>query len=160
VHEVPGVRARPGMSKEGQRMTEGSYIVFMAFSGLLFALGGTISTDIRRTWLPLCTFVFLLINHVPWWRALLACLVQSWIFSQGYGQSFSWTHRALVAFGFVLPAIIAAKPTVWTLLAPAWFLGMFCLSNTPAVASQVPWKLVEFGTGVFLSFTFIGALGP
>lgn len=140
-------------------MAEGSYIAFMALSGLLFALGGTLSTDIRRVWLPICTFAFLLLHHVPWWRALPACLFQAWIFSQGYGERFTWAHRALVACGFSLPAIIAAKPTLWTALAPAWFLGMFFLSNTPAVASQVPWKLVEFGTGVFISFTFIGALG-
>jgi hypothetical protein len=141
------------------RMIEISFIAFMALSGILFALGGTVSTDIRRVWLPVCTFVFLLASGVPWWRALAACVFQWWIFSQGYGERFSWAHRALVAGGFAVPAVIALKPTVWTLLTPAGFLGMFVLSNSPTVAGQVPWKLVEFGTGVLVSFTFIGALG-
>lgn len=140
-------------------MIEVRYIIFMALSGILFALGGTISTDIRRIWLPACTCVFLLVSGVPWWRALPACLFQWWIFNQGYGVRFGWFHRVLVACGFAVPAVIALKPTIWTLLTPAWFAGMFLLSNTPAVASQVPWKLVEFSTGVFISFTFIGALG-
>jgi len=148
-----------GPTGQKLRMVEIGYVVFMAVSGVLFALGGTISTDIRRTWLPVCTFVFLVVSKVPWWRALAACLFQSWIFNQGYGVRFSWTQRTLVACGFTLPAIIASQPTLWTVLMPAWFLSMFYLSNHSAMASQVPWKLVEFGTGVFISFTFLGALG-
>ena len=139
-------------------MAELRYIVFMALSGVLFALGGTLSTDIRRVWLPWCTLGFLLLSGVPWWRAIPACWFQWWIFCQGYGVRFDWTHRALVACGFAVPAIVALKPTIWTVAVPAWFLGMFYLSNLALTASQAPWKLVEFGTGVVISFSFIGAL--
>ena len=138
-------------------LTEFQLIAFMGLSGILFALGGTTWTGWRRYVLPVCTLAFLLLKGVPLWRALPACLFQGWIFSQGYGVNFSWPHRILVACGFSVPAAIALSPSIWTLATPAWFLSMFILSNTPAFAAQVPWKLVEFGTGVVVSFTFVGA---
>lgn len=97
------------MGRPRRRMIEVSYIVFMALSGILFALGGTFSTDIRRTWLPVCTVVFLLISGVPWWRALPACLFQWWIFSQGYGVRFDWLYRALVCSSSPTPPRWRAK---------------------------------------------------
>lgn len=139
-------------------MTELKLIAYMGVCGILFAFGGTIDPVWRRIGIPVATAVFLVVGGATWWRILPAMLFQWWILSQGYGQHSTWLQRTLVAIGFALPAVITLKPTIWTALTPAWFLSMYWLSNSQTFASQVPWKLVEFGTGVFISFTFVGAL--
>lgn len=133
-----------------------AYVVFGAF---LFAAGGTqISSKIggqkwiRRFLLP---FIFGIITYFGgfiWWKALGVCLGYILVFHFGYGEKKPWWYRLLIGVSYSLPSLFLGI-TLWQILIPIIFIGMFLLSNWRKTAKEFPWKVCEASYGGIIGIT-------
>ena len=132
-------------------------IAYMALGGILFALGGTTDKVWRRYFLPVVTLLYLTVNQVAFWKAVVSAILLGLVLSLGYGKKKPWGYRILVALSYSLPSMIIGL-SLWQIILPVCFIVLFKASNTAKIQNEFTWKTVEFITGVLLSISFIGAL--
>ena len=137
-------------------MNEYAIIVYMVSAGTLFAVGGTWKKLVRRFGLPIATAVFLAFLPIPIWKVLLSSGLLCVALHLGYGETKPYWYKGLVAVAYVLPSLVLGF-TVWQVITPLVFVGMFYFSNHYFKA-DFPWKVVEFITGVCIAVTFITAI--
>ena len=139
-------------------MNEYLMIVYMALSGTLFALGGTLHKAFRRFGVPLVTAGFLYLNHVPTIQIIFAAALPVVFFHLGYGEGKGWVERALVGVLYGAATLVVGV-SYWALAIPFIFITLFTLSNTQETEKYFPWKIVEFLTGVVIAIGYITAVG-
>ena len=127
-------------------------IASMGLGGILFAIGGTGFKPARRFILPVALGVIALLGGIIWWKTIILCLGLIIAFCLPYGSKTPWWLRCIVACTFVLPTLILGF-TIWQIITPVAFIGMFLLSNWKFSANEFAWKIVEFLTGALVGVT-------
>lgn len=124
----------------------------MGLGGILGAVGGTGFKPARRFILPVCLGVIALLGGAIWWKAIVLCLGLMVAFCLPYGSKTPLWLKCIVACTFTLPTLILGY-TIWQIITPVAFIGMFLLSNWKFSANEFAWKIVEFITFALVGVT-------
>ena len=125
---------------------------YLAASGFLFALGGTIHKSYRRYGIPAMTLCYALYAGQPIFISAVSAVLLHIALRLGYGEDKTYLYRAGVAIAYVMPTFLFGF-TLWQIITPVIFLVMFYLSNHQATEADFKWKIVEFATGVTIAIT-------
>lgn len=139
-------------------MKEWIMIVCMTSGGTLFSIGGTGYKWARRFILPVLLALIGAISGVLWWKCLILCLGLIGALHLGYGQKVPYWGKFLVGCAFVAPTLVLGL-TVWQIITPVAWIGMFWLSNQIWSSSQFKWKVVEFLTGTLIGVIIATLIG-
>lgn len=144
-------------------MSEWLMILVMAFSGALFAAGGTHIKGIggqkwiRRFGIPVFLFVITRALDVYLFGSIAMALTLCIALHMGYGERTPYWRKALVFAGYGLPFLFIGW-SWWIVIMPIVCLVMFRLSNWKPMATTFYWKCVEFLYGTLIAVTLIGAI--
>lgn len=127
-------------------------IVAMTVGGLLFSLGGLSKKWLRRFLLPFILGVICLIAGKELWRCLALWVGLTGAFHLGYGGSKPYWYKTIVGIAFVFPTL-ALGFTIWQIITPVAFIGMFKLSNWKPMSGEFAWKICEFLSGALIGIT-------
>ena len=138
-------------------MNEQAMIIYVALAGAAFAEGGTVWKGFRRFGLPIITGVFLWTCGLPILKIALSVGLLTGVLHLGYGVKHPWwPDKTLVAVSYAIPTVLIGL-TVWQLILPIAFLGMFWGSNH-VFQDDFRWKVVELFAGFMIAATYIGAV--
>lgn len=137
------------------------YIVLMASSSTLFALGGTGDWPLasklwRRVGIPAVFLPALLalgVNQIAVYASVALLFVA---LCMGYGDSKGWWYRAGV-MSLYSACSLPIGISVWVFITPIVCLLSFFLSRQRLSEKQFVWKMCEFIFGASIGITFVGA---
>ena len=134
-------------------------INYLGFSGILYALGGTGNWPLasklwRRLGNPVVTLTYLLLTHHNIYLSLVTCGLLFGALTLPYGDSVDWKDRFLVAIAYTVPSWLLGF-TLWQIVLPVAFLGLFWASRQQVTAKYFQWKVCEFIFGILIATTFI-----
>jgi len=139
------------------------YIIVMSLSGALGALGGTQISDeikgqkwIRRFMLPILLGLFcFFVGHFDWWRCLILTGGLIGAFCLPYGSRTPYWLKTLVGMTYMLPTIALGHFSIWQIVSPVIFIGLFKLSNIKWFSNFVVWKIWEFVIFALIGITIV-----
>lgn len=141
-------------------MNEWLMILTMIVGGGLFAAGGTDIPKIggqkwlRRFLIPSVFFIFMFASQILWWKAALVAVGLCVAFHLPYGERSSYFVKSITAICFVAPTLFLGF-SIWQIIVPVMFIGMFYCSNNKYLSRYFPWKVVEFSVGTGIAITIV-----
>ena len=138
-------------------MMEWVIIGILAVTSTLFAVGGTGFKWVRRYVLPGLLALGLILLGGLWWKVLIACGALCGALHLGYGESKTYWYKFLVGCAYVVPSLLLGF-SLWAILTPILFVGLFKLSNWEWTAGDFTWKICEFIFGLLIGATYIVAV--
>jgi len=133
-------------------MIELLMIVSMGLGGVLFSLGGYKWKFLRRYVLPFALAFICLFAGKELWRCGVLWAGLTIAFHLPYGSKTPYWLKFIVSCTFVAPTIPLGF-TIWQVITPIAFIGMFKTSNWKPLAGEFSWKVVEFIVGGLVGIT-------
>jgi hypothetical protein len=124
----------------------------MVSGGLLGSLGGYKWKWLRRFVLPFILGIISIFAGFIWWKCLILIIGLMVSFCLPYGSKTPLWLKCIVACTFTLPTLILGY-SIWQIITPIVFIGMFLLSNWKFSANEFVWKIVEFITFALVGVT-------
>src|SRR3990167_1751560 len=133
-----------------------AYILMMTSGVLLWNLGGYRWKGFRRFILGPVLCGLLICSGFRIWQAILTGLLTIGVTHMGYGDKSPWWKKTLTAVSYNLPAVVFGW-TLWFIIQPVVFLGVFSLSNMGWSRKDFVWKCAEGIAGLVFVVTIIAA---
>lgn len=139
-------------------MNEISIMIYLPLTGFLFAFGGYREKGWRRWGIPILTAAFLIHSGIQPMRAILASGILAGVLTLGYSpERKTWLVISMIACAYSIPTAIIGW-TIFIVILPVFFVAGLWMSNSKWFHKDVPHKVWEFGVGVLIAMSMIGAV--
>jgi len=127
-------------------------IIAMGSGAIMFPLGGTGFKYLRRYVFPLILAGVALFGGLQPLNAALYAVLTCGALHLPYGSKTPYLVKFLVGCAFVAPTLLFGF-TIWQIITPVAFIGLFRLSNWKPLANEFTWKIVEAITGLLIGIS-------
>jgi hypothetical protein len=143
-------------------MTETMAMIIIIGSAILGRMGGAGLPPFHKGWRRFILPLFLGLMGcfaIGFKIELLYAVIGSVIaFCLPYGSKTPWWGKCITAICFTLPTLFLGF-TIWAIIVPVLFIGLFILSNNKITANEFGWVICEILTFLGVGICWARVLG-